>query len=239
VADLERLQRRLKLRFKDTRFLEQSLIHRSYLNEALEPGVASNERMEFLGDAVLGLVIARWLYMQFPDVSEGALTEMRSYLVKGETLGVVGARLDLGSFMFLGRGEAASGGRRRQMNLARALEAVIAAVFLDRGFGVTERWLLKLMAPELEQIHDGAPPEDAKSRLQHTAQTVYNATPRYRLLRTEGPDHDKVFVIEVTLADRSMGLGKGRNKRIAEREAAEATLTLIVQEHPELVVAAE
>jgi ribonuclease-3 len=139
----------------------------------------------------------------------------------------VAARLRLGEFLLLGRGEEATGGRTRTLNQARVLEAVIGAVYRDRGFRIVQRWLLKLLAPEFEALGGGDLPEDAKSRLQHTAQMLYSMTPRYRIAGTEGPDHDKIFMVQVTLGERIVGAGRGRSKRIAEREAAEAALATI------------
>jgi ribonuclease-3 len=228
--ELSILQRRLKIKFRDPQTLAQALVHRSYLNEALEPGIESNERLEFLGDAVLGLVVASWLFRSYPHLPEGRLTELRSHLVKGESLALVAARLDLGKFMLLGRGEDATGGRTRPLNLARVLEAVIGAVFVDKGFRATERWLLRLLEPELMALSGGEPPEDVKSRLQHTAQLLYSMTPRYHVVSTEGPDHDKLFTVEVVLGQRSIAAGRGRSKRTAEREAAEAALQAIAAE---------
>lgn len=236
--ELTRLQRRLRVKVREPRLLAQALVHRSYLNEATEPGLVSNERLEFLGDAVLGLVIASFLFSRYPTVPEGRLTELRSHLVKGESLAQVARRLGLGEFMRLGRGEDATGGRARPLNLARMLEAIIGAVFVDKGFRATERWLLRLLEPELAALGGGELPEDAKSLLQHTAQTLYATTPRYHVVSTEGPDHDKLFTVEVLVGQRAIAAGRGRSKRSAEREAAEAALAAIAAEHPDLPFAA-
>jgi ribonuclease-3 len=228
--DRRRAQRpRLGLKFKDPSLLEQAMVHRSYLNEAPEPGTLSNERLEFLGDAVLGLVVASWLFRRYPDLSEGRLTELRAQIVKAETLADVAARKQLGRYLRLGRGEEATGGRTRMLNQARALEAVIGAAFLDRGFRATEKWLLDLLKEKLEALEPEGP-EDAKSRLQHVAQMLFSTTPRYRIVGTEGPDHDKHFSVEVTIGERVLGAGRGRSKRVAEREAAQAALAAIEQE---------
>ena len=231
-TDLTKLQKNLLLRrkFNDPALLEQALVHRSYLNEAPEPGTLSNERLEFLGDAVLGVVVARWLFERYPDHPEGRLTELRSHLVKSETLALVAARLRLGEYLRLGRGEEATGGRTRTLNQARALESVIGAVFLDRGFSRTERWLLRVLDPELTALGLGEMPEDAKSRLQHAAQMLFGSTPRYRVLQTEGPEHDKRFSVEVVIGERPLGVGRGRSKRMAEREAAIDALASIESE---------
>jgi len=229
-TDLRPLQRRLP-RFHNPALLEQALVHRSYLNEAPEPGTLSNERLEFLGDAVLGLVVARLLFERYPDLPEGRLTELRSHLVKSETLALVAARLHLGDYLRLGRGEEATGGRTRTLNQARALESVIGAVFIDRGFRITEKWLLRILDDELAALGGGEMPEDAKSRLQHAAQMLFGSTPRYRILQTEGPEHDKLFSVEVVIGERPFGVGRGRSKRIAEREAAVDALATIEAEH--------
>ena len=232
--DLRALQRRLRVTFQSPDLLARALVHRSYLNEATDAAEVSNERLEFLGDAVLGLVIASWLYVRYPNVPEGRLTEMRSRLVRGESLALVAERLDLGAHLRLGRGEDATGGRTRPMNLARALEAVIGAVFLDRGYARTRDWLERLLRPELEALGGGELQEDAKSRLQHTAQALYGTTPRYRVVSAEGPDHDKVFTVQAVIHQRSIAAGQGRSKRSAEKEAAQMALQTIAQEHPDL-----
>src|SRR5689334_11096016 len=141
------------------------MVHRSYLNEASGDPIESNERLEFLGDAVLGCVVARRLYERYPAIDEGRLTELRAHIVKGETLATVADRFELGTFLLLGRGEAGTGGRHRPLNLARSLEAVLGAMYLDRGFRDTERFILRALKPELDELGAGDLPTDAKSRL--------------------------------------------------------------------------
>lgn len=227
--DLPILERQLKLKspFADRELLALALVHRSYLNESILPDAESNERLEYLGDAVLSLVVARRLYVQFPELPEGRLTELRSYLVKWETLAEIARSLDIGPFLRLGRGEEATGGRERPHNLARVLEAIIGAVFLDRGYRRTERWLEHVFRREFDHLGSGELAEDAKSRLQHAAQMQFGKTPRYRVMGTEGPDHDKLFTVEVVIGEQPFGFGRGRSKRNAEREAAEAALAKI------------
>jgi ribonuclease-3 len=232
--DIAALQKRLRVRFKRPELLAQAMVHRSYLNEAAEPDVQSNERLEFLGDAVLGCVIARRLFERYPSVHEGRLTELRAHLVKGESLAVVADRLRLGDFLRLGKGEDATGGRRRPLNLARVFEAVLGAVFLDCGFARTERFILRVMAPELMELGGGDLPTDAKSRLQHLAQTVFGMPPHYRTVAADGPDHAKVFTIEAVIGDRTFGSGRGRSKRHAEKLAAEEALHAIESQASEV-----
>lgn len=223
-VDVAGLQKRLRVKFGRPESLAQAMVHRSYLNEAAGQGLLSNERLEFLGDAVLGCIVAKRLFERYPHVPEGRLTELRAYLVKAETLARVGERLQLGQFLLLGRGEDATGGRIRPLNLARAFEAVLGAMYLDRGFRTTEQFVLRVLQPELAELGGGDLPTDAKSRLQHLAQTVFNTTPHYRTVAAEGPDHAKVFTIEVVLGDRSLGTGRGLSKRTAEKLAAQEAL---------------
>ncbi len=206
------------------------MVHRSYLNEASQAGIESNERLEFLGDAALGCIVARWLFQRYPNVDEGRLTELRAHLVKGDTLAIIAERLDLGSFLLLGRGEDSTGGRRRPLNLARTFESLIGAMYLDRGFERTERFVLRALEPELTGLGGGDLRTDAKSRLQHRAQHLFGAPPRYRIVAAEGPDHAKVFTVEAVAGERSLGSGQGRSKRLAEKLAAEQALALLDRE---------
>ncbi|HEY8490802.1 MAG TPA: ribonuclease III [Dehalococcoidia bacterium] len=223
-VDLEELQTLLDVQLRDPSLLGQALVHRSFLNE--NPGAApqSNERLEFLGDAVLGCVVAERLYQEYQDLPEGQLTELRAALVRGETLARVAARYRLGDFLLLGRGEEASGGRERTLNLARALEAVVGAVFLDGGFEGAKAFVLRCLRPELQALGPGVVLTDAKSRLQHLAQAMYQQTPSYRTVATEGPDHAKQFTVEVSVGDQVLGVGRGRSKQAAEKEAARLAL---------------
>jgi ribonuclease-3 len=223
-VDVEALQERLGVKFGRPELLAQAMVHRSYVNEAPDRSIQSNERLEFLGDAVLGCVIARWLYDRYPHLDEGRLTELRAYLVKGETLARVAERLGLGRFLLLGRGEDATGGRTRPLNLARTFEAVVGAMYLDAGFARTERWLLRVMRPELEGLGRGDLPTDAKSRLQHRVQLLFGVAPQYRIVEAVGPDHAKMFTVEAVVGGKVLGSGRGRSKRLAERQAAEEAL---------------
>lgn len=213
--------------FKSREHLERSLVHRSYLNESALPPAASNERLEFLGDAVLELAVTRYLFRRFPDAPEGQLTQLRASVVRAEGLSPVGERLQLGDFMQMGRGEQATGGRRRPLNLARAFEAVVGAVFLDSSFHVTERWLLRVLKHEL----DGATPEsdvlDAKSRLQQRAQAERGVLPSYRTVEISGPPHARRFHVQVLLGEEAAGRGEGASKQAAEQQAAAAALAIL------------
>lgn len=221
VDDISRLQKSLHITFRNLGLLQQALIHRSYLNEAANlPQSASNERMEFLGDAVLGFVVAEELYRRFPDLPEGRLTEMRAHLVRGATLARIGAQLTLGDFLVLGRGEEQTGGRVRALNLGRALEAIIGAVYLDAGIRATRKFVLRLLAPELDQVDSAGPALDAKSSLQQLAQASLRVTPEYVTVSADGPEHERQFVVEVRLGNEVAGSGRGRNTREAQQDAA-------------------
>lgn len=224
MTDLGKLQTILGVNFKDESLLQQALVHRSYLNENAELRLTSNERLEFLGDAVLGFVVASELYDRFPDLSEGDLTNLRATLVRGETLGQIALSLELGEYLYLGRGEEDSGGRTRLRNLSCALEAVIGAVFVDQGFDVTRSFILNLLGDKIPLAAEDKSQVDYKSRLQHIIQSEQKITPAYRTIEEVGPDHAKVFTVEVLAGDSVLGQGSGRSKRAAEMDAARQAL---------------
>ncbi len=215
----------LGLKFKDRRLLEQALVHGSYANEQGWPLSSSYERLEYLGDAVLELVVSEELYRRRPDLSEGELTKGRAALVQGKTLAQVAERRGLGDFLKLGKGEESKGGRHRESTLAAVFEAVTAAVYLDRGYAGAQQFILKTMAQELEDFLGGnIPRENAKSSLQEFVQGLGKSAPSYRLLSCEGPDHGPVFTVEVVVEDEVLGVGSGGSKAMAERGAAENAL---------------
>ncbi len=218
---LARLERRLGHRFRERRLLERALTHRSYAHE--RGNEEHYERLEFLGDAVLGLVAVGWLYERFPEIAEGRLSKLKSRLVSRSTLAAAAARLELGDLLRLGVGEERTGGRNKSSLLADAMEAVLGAVFLDRGFEAARR----VAAPLLEAAHrELADPRagDAKTRLQELAQARGLELPEYTVVEEEGPDHLKRFTVGCRLAGREAGRGVGRTKKIAEQRAAEAAL---------------
>jgi ribonuclease-3 len=222
---LEHLQQVIGVSFKDPSLLEQALIHDSYVNE--NPGLAnsSNERMEFLGDAVIGLIIARKLYLDFPDHPEGKLTHIRAALVKRETLASVAESIGLGEYLYLGKGEEASGGRKKVPNLGGALEAVIGAVYLDRGMREAAACVLRLMQAEYDRVMEEGISPDYKTQLQHYLQGKYQQIPVYSLVNMTGPDHDRWFTIEVKMGNEVLGQGAGKSKKAAESEAARDALS--------------
>lgn len=217
--DLTALQSALGVTFREPKLLQQSLIHRSYLNETPDFPLPSNERLEFLGDALLGLVVAEKLYTEFPHLQEGELTKLRTALVRRETLASIAQSLSLGDYLYLGQGEERSGGRQRQSNLSHALEAVIGAVLIDQGYNAAKELVLRLLSKMAEERIT-----DHKSRLQELVQAEWRMIPSYRVVAEEGPGHDKVFTVEVVVGGEVLGRGSGKGKRAAEREAARAAL---------------
>jgi len=218
------LERRLGVRFKNAALLKHALVHSSYVNENPQAAPRSNERLEFLGDAVLGLVVADELFAAYPDQDEGQLTELRAQLVRRDTLAKAARRLKLGDELLLGRGEDAGGGRARPTNLAHAYEALVGAIFLDRGLTTSRRFVRRSLGQEFDSISARAFPMDAKSRLQEVVQSRYQTPPHYRLLEVAGPDHARRFSIEVLVDGRRLGRGEGASKQEAEKEAAREAL---------------
>jgi len=231
-SPLSELQTALGLKFKNPSLLQQALVHRSYLNEARASGLESNERLEFLGDAALGLIVSQKLCSDFPLLSEGDLTQLKTALVRWETLARAAERLSVGDYLLLGRGEKLTGGQRRPSNLACAFEAIVGAVLLDGGLAKARALVLRCLKPELAQMTAGKVALDSKSRLQQMVQTRWQAIPSYRTVAAEGPDHAKVFTVEAMVGDRALGLGQGRSKKEAETKAAQEALEAIEAGEP-------
>lgn len=224
MPDIAKLQQILGVSFEKPSRLEQALVHSSYINENPAYALGHNERLEFLGDAVLDFIVADKLYREFPNLSEGEMTRLRAALVRGDTLASTARRIKLGEFLFMGKGEESSGGRNKNPNLAGALEAVIAAVFLDRGITAAEGMVSGLLADEWEKLTSRGAGIDYKSRLQELVQSKFQVTPEYRLVSETGPDHEKSFMVEVTVSSKVLGSGTGKSKKLAETEAARLAL---------------
>jgi len=224
LGDLAVLQQILGVFFKDPTLLEQALIHSSYVNE--NPGLAStsNERLEFLGDAILGSVIAEKLYHDLPSVTEGEMTKLRATLVRRDTLARAARAIRLGDYLYLGKGEEASGGQHKPVNLAGALEAVIAAIYLDQGSATAKNFILRSFNKELQKVINRGAEVNYKSQLQELIQAREQQTPAYYVIEAKGPDHDRRFTVEVRVGDTVLGRGSGRSKKEAETEAARSAL---------------
>ena len=227
---LEDFESTLGFTFHDKYLLTRALTHRSYLNENPDLPYLDNERLEFLGDAILDFVAAEYLYQRFPEMSEGDLTSLRAALVKGESLARFSTDLGIAPYLLMSRGEDAAGGRTRPPLLAGAFEALIGALYLDQGFDAAREIILRFVTPAAEQVHHQRLDRDAKSMLQELSQGRLQVTPQYRLVETRGPDHAKEFTIEVVLKDKVYGHGVGRNKQTAEQEAARVALETLRDE---------
>ncbi len=219
----KKLEKKLGFKFKNQDLLKNAFVHRSYLNEHKSSKLKSNERLEFLGDAVLELVVTEYLYLNYPN-PEGELTNWRSALVKGEMLAKIAAELDLGDYLYLSHGEENSGGRSKDYLLANTFESLIGVIYLELGYERAKKFITQFLLVHLEGILAEGSHIDAKSKFQEIAQEKTGFTPAYQLLHDEGPDHDKVFTMGAYVEDRIVGKGKGNSKQSAEQKAAEDAL---------------
>lgn len=227
MPDIDDLQERLGLRFNNQALLRQALTHRSYLNENPQAPHSDNERLEFLGDALLDFVVAEYLFDHYPNLREGDLTNLRAALVKASTLAGFAREIELGKYLLLGRGEAAGGGRHRRSLLCAAFEALAGAILLDQGLAAAHSFLLRFIEPALDDISARELDKDAKSELQELSQGLWQLTPSYRTVSEEGPDHAKEFTVEVLIGAEVFGRGIGRNKQAAAQRAASQALDRI------------
>ncbi len=223
ISDFEAL---LGVTFTDQSIIKQAFIHRSYVNEHRGERIDHNERLEFLGDAVLELVVTDFLFHHFPGKPEGELTAIRAALVNTNTLSEAAVKLGVTDYLYLSRGEAKDTGRARQYILANAFEAIIGALYLDQGYDVAKGFIETNIFPLTENIVAQRLWQDAKSRFQEEAQERVSITPSYQKLREEGPDHDKVFTVGVFLGEELIAEGEGKSKQEAEQAAATAALVV-------------
>jgi ribonuclease-3 len=221
---------RLGLKFKNSLLLSRALTHRSYLNEHPE-ALEDNERLEFLGDAVLDFLVGAWLYNRFPEMREGELTRLRSALVRTEQLAEFAGQHGFGAALRLGRGESQAGGRARQALLCATFEALVGALYLDAGFEAVLRFVEPLLEPSAEQIVSNNRDMDAKSRLQELVQAQGYPAPLYRTVAASGPEHSKTFEIECLVNGQVYGRGQGTSKQSAAQLAAEAALQVLSLEY--------
>lgn len=225
---LDQLQETIGIRFKNAPLLQQAFVHRSYLNEAKNIR-ESNERLEFLGDAVLSFLTSQYLYTAFPDYPEGKLTNIRSSLVNTRTLGTVATSLHLGDLLLLSRGEKESGGQTNPSLLADVFEALLGAIFLDQGIDVCRTYLTTVLFSKVNDIIRTKAYIDYKSLLQEIIQERSKISPTYQLVKSEGPDHAKQFWIAVYKDDQKLGDGQGKSKQEAEQHAAKNALEAMGQ----------
>ena len=221
------VQSRLGYEFGNLDYLKTALTHKSFFQGNQQPEYQDNERLEFLGDAVLALVVSKYIVSKYPEASEGELSKVKAFLVSRSSLARVAVRLDLGGALQLGRGEEATNGRQKSSLLANALEAVIAAVYIDGGSEAAESFILRVFQPELDELGTIASDEsrgDYKSHLQEQVHKQFDVNPDYRLVHESGPDHQKVFEMEVLINGDLYGRGTGKTKKQAEQSAARQAL---------------
>jgi len=216
---LKNLSKKIKLKFKNLDLLQEALTHRSYLNENRSYKINHNERLEFLGDAVLELVVTEHLYNNFPN-PEGDLTSWRAALVNGDMLSTIAKKMGVEEYLLMSRGEAKDTGRARIYLLANALESIIGAVYLDQGYEGAKKFIADSVIVNLKKILEEKTYMDSKSRFQEIAQEDEKTTPTYRVMKEWGPDHDRHFVVGVYLGEELVAEGEGKSKQEAQREAA-------------------
>lgn len=225
--DLTQLEKNICIKFKDRKFLQTALTHRSYLNEHPEYKGESNERLEFLGDAVLEQTVSDHLFKSFPELPEGQLTIFRSAVVSTKTLAKVAEGLKLGQFLFMAKGEEKGGGRKNPTLLANTIEALIGAIFLDKGLKPAQDFIQKCLLVLLPKIIKSGAYKDCKSLLQELVQEKHKTPPVYKVEKEEGPDHAKIFTVSVVVNSKKLGLGRGPSKQEAEEDAAKNALEKI------------
>ena len=226
MKDLHFFEEKFGLTFQNKDLLMQALTHRSYLNENPHFPLGHNERLEFLGDAVLELVVTEELYQRFPEKPEGELTSFRAALVNANMLADTAVNLGINDFLLLSRGEAKDTGRARQYIMANAFEAIVGAIYLDQGYAATKIFIQHALLPHLNEVLEKKLYKDPKSLLQEVAQDKVSVTPTYEVIREWGPDHDKHFAVGVYLGEELIAQGEGPSKQEAQEEAARNALTI-------------
>jgi len=229
--ELAVFQERIGVHFQSIALLDQALTHPSFVNECAGSTADDNQRLEFLGDAILDFLVGEWLFLRYPDAREGDLTSLRAYIVCTETLASFARQIDLGTCLRLGKGEDNTGGHSRPANLCAGLEALTGAMYLDQGMGAVRRWLNRALERRAGEIDLHRAMKDPKSLLQEYTQALLHVTPTYRIIREKGPDHAKVFTAQVLVDQDAWGEGSGATQRAEERAAAKAALS----SHPTLL----
>lgn len=229
INNLSELESTIDYIFNDKTIIETVLTHRSYLNEHRDQDIEHNERLEFLGDAVLEVIVTDYLYKNYKN-PEGELTSWRSALVRGEQLSAIAESIKLGNYLRMSRGESQSTGKARSIILANALEALIGGLYLDGGIDITKKFVDKYVIAKLDEIIKSGSYKDAKSALQELTQENKGFTPEYRLINENGPDHAKQFEVGVWIGDEMIAKGSGNSKQAAEREAASQALEILTEQ---------
>lgn len=227
LSELKKLQENIQYHFEDIKLLKRALTHSSFANEHKESGLRYNERLEFLGDSVLGVTISYYLFNGYPTYPEGELTKLRALIVCEPSLATVSKEINLGEYLFLGKGEQATGGRSRVSILADALEALIGAIYLDGGFENAKKFILKNLQSIIQDSVEGKLFLDYKTQLQEIIQKNNKSKIEYKVIKEEGPDHNKIFYVEVKNENIILGMGSGKSKKEAEQNAASAALVKV------------
>lgn len=230
AEEITALQQMLSHIFRDPQLLLEAVTHTSYVHEAKASSYKDNERLEFLGDAVLGLIMSEYWVAHFPTATEGDLSKMKAHVVNEQSLARVARRLMLGQHLLLGRGEEMTGGREKSSLLANALEAVIAALYVDGGLETAQAFVLRSFKEELKDLMGPEVSVDYKTEFQEFCQKEHAALPTYTVLRESGPDHEKIFEVELAIRGKVYGRGQGRSKKEAERRAAKEALEKILHQ---------
>jgi ribonuclease-3 len=224
MINFSNFENEIDIVFKDKNLLKQAFIHRSYINENNNTGFSHNERLEFLGDAVLELVVTDFLYRKYPNYAEGELTAIRSALVNAIIISEVAASLKINDYLLLSKGEAKDNGKARQYILANTFEALIGAIYLDTGYEKADKFIKAFLLPKTEEIVAKKLWRDSKSLVQEKAQEYVGYTPSYKVVNETGPDHDKYFTVGIFFGNEKIAEGKGKSKQEAEQKAAENAL---------------
>ncbi len=224
--ELQLFEKQAGIKFKSHEMLNLAFSHRSFANEN-QNEIGNNEKLEFLGDSVLGLVVAEFLFETLTDRAEGDLAKIKSFVVSEDSLAIIARSLKVDNFILIGKGEEYSGGRTKQALLADAMEAIIGAYFLDSGFRASKKFVLRYLVPEINKVLENRHRKDYKTLLQELVQKQFKTYPKYQMVKKTGPDHSKTFWIEVKVGDQTYGPGKGKNKKSAEQSAAEFAYTAL------------
>ncbi|MEI6042294.1 MAG: ribonuclease III [bacterium] len=225
-ANISEFEESIGISFIDKNLIKKAFTHRSYLNENKSLKLGHNERLEFLGDAVLELVVTDFLYKKFPQKNEGELTALRSALVKAETLAAAAELAGMNAYLLLSKGESKDTGRARQYILANTFESVVGAIYLDQGYDIVAKFIADQLFAQIDDIIENKTFIDSKSRFQEMAQEKTGFTPSYKLIKEVGPDHNKIFTVAVTVGEETITEGEGKSKQEAEQMAAEKALEI-------------
>lgn len=221
---IQKLMHTIKYNFKNEKLLSQALTHRSYANEHLHLNLKDNERLEFLGDSVLDLMATEYIVNKFPNLQEGEMSKIKSRLISENAFSTIAQEINLGDYLYLSNGENMSGGRKRKSILGDAFEALVGAIYLDSDYYTTKKVILSYLEKTMQHLNSIEGILDYKTELQEYIQGIYKVTPEYRIVSATGPDHDKVFTVEVYINDKVIGRGVAKNKKEAEKHAAQKAL---------------